>query len=721
MIGSESLDKASQELVYTVLGHSGLESSRIPLDPNSLLFPSKVIDDKFIRKVMCAKDDELHLSETLKNSLVLFYAALTLLVVGGLVVHSLKYAQKGDISVEELAVHIVVLLGLYGAAYGVLLLFVWRLRLRKHMRQAYLVYMLLLVSYLELGDQRVISKLVASESSINRLNYPLILQLFLYLYSLISFSHFLGVLLVSAYSLALYLGLQLYASSDQLEVAVEFLFLTAYCVCLCFKTHQTELRARHLFWRLEKEENAIEVKIEVVDRHPSAGATFNTERERLIELCDSIKRKIKAAASVVVYKDVKAQLKTAVVEVDNVRRRVAVVGLNEGVKFDSLDAQDREFIMQQFYHSSPSKQNSQKLTMADRKATMMAFGQEEQVNGLLAGLGTNWAFDIWQLHKTSGHSIRLIGLHLFQKWEFLGALGVADAVITAFFKEVEKGYLPNPYHNACHGADVCHSMLYFIDIGGVLKDLTGIELGSAIIAALAHDIGHPGVTNRYLITNKEKIAMRYNDVSVLENMHAALLYKILGKEECNILRNLPHEDWTDSRRCIIGMILSTDMGKHFEVLGQFRARTQTSSDINLQKSEDRMFLLSMAIKCADLGHSAKPVLLHQKWSELVLAEFFSQGDLERDKGLPVSMYCDRDTTDIPKSQAGFIRNICLPLFEAWTDYLRCEEVNRVVLQQLAENLGMWEAKGRLPAVQRDRGSPNPKVAVGLSMEDLEEM
>jgi 3',5'-cyclic-nucleotide phosphodiesterase/cAMP-specific phosphodiesterase 4 len=254
-----------------------------------------------------------------------------------------------------------------------------------------------------------------------------------------------------------------------------------------------------------------------------------------------------------------------------------------------------------------------------------------------------------------------------------------------------------------------------------LKDLTGIELGSAIIAALAHDIGHPGVTNRYLITNKEKIAMRYNDVSVLENMHAALLYKILGKEECNILRNLPHEDWTDSRRCIIGMILSTDMGKHFEVLGQFRARTQTSSDINLQKSEDRMFLLSMAIKCADLGHSAKPVLLHQKWSELVLAEFFSQGDLERDKGLPVSMYCDRDTTDIPKSQAGFIRNICLPLFEAWTDYLRCEEVNRVVLQQLAENLGMWEAKGRLPAVQRDRGSPNPKVAVGLSMEDLEEM
>lgn len=719
-MGSESLDKASQELIYTVLGHSGLESSRIPLDPNSLLFPSKGIDDKFTRKVMCAQNDQNHLSDTLKNSLVLFYAALTLLVMCGIVVFSLKYVQKGSISQREFAVHIVGLTGMYGAAWTVLVLFVGKLRLRAHLRQAYLVYMLLLVSYLEIGDQRVLSKLISGDNSTDRLNYQLILQIFLYLYSLVSFSHFLGVLLVSTYSLLLYLALQLYAASDQLEVAVEFLFLTAFCVCLCFKTHQTELRARHLFWRLEKEENAVEVKIEVVDRRPSAGATFNTERERLIELCDSIKGKIKAAASVVIFKDIKAQLKTAVVELEKVRRQVAVGHLNEVVRFDQVDAEDREFILQQFYHSSPTKQSTRKLTMADRKATTF-FNQEEQVNGLLAGLGTNWTFDIWQLHKTSGHSVRLIGLHLFQKWEFSASLAVPDTLITAFFKEVEKGYLQNPYHNACHGADVCHSLLYFIDTAGILKALTGIELGAAIIASLSHDLGHPGVTNRYLITNKDKMALRYNDVSVLENMHSALLYKILSQEEFNILSNLPYEDWTESRRCIVNMILATDMGKHFELLGQFRARSQSSSDIDLQKSEDRMFLLSIAIKCADLGHSAKPLALHQKWTELVLTEFFTQGDLERAKGLPVSMYCDRETTDIPKSQAGFIRNICLPLFEAWTDYLRSEEVSKACLEQLKGNLSMWEAKGKQSQMpKKEAGSPISQEISALSMEELED-
>jgi len=689
-----------------------LESSRIPLDPNSLLFPSKGIDEKFTRKVMCAQNDQNRLCDTLKNSLVLFYAALTLLVVIGVVVHSLKYVQKGAISQGEYAVHVVGLTGLYGAAWAVLVLFVGKLRLRSHLRQAYLMYMLLLVSYLEVGDQRVLDKLVGGDSS--RLNYQLILQVFLYLYSLVSFSHFLGVLLVCTYSLLLYLALQLYAASDQQEVAVEFLFLTAFCVCLCFKTRQTELRARHLFWKLEKEENAVEVKIEVVDRRPSAGATFNTERERLIERCDSIKRKIKAAASVVIYKDIKAQLKTALVELEKVRRQVAVGRLNEVVRFDQVDAEDREFILQQFYHSSPTKQSTRKLTMADRKATMI-FSQEEQVDGLLAGLGTSWTFDIWQLHKTSGYSIRLLGLHLFKKWEFSTSLAVPDALITAFFREIEKGYLQNPYHNACHGADVCHSLLYFIDTAGILKALTGIELGAAIIASLSHDIGHPGVTNRYLIANKDKIALRYNDLSVLENMHAALLYKILSKEEFNLLRNLPSEDWTESRRCIVGMILATDMGKHFEMLGQFRA---TSSDIDLQKSEDRMSVLSIAIKCADLGHSAKPAALHQKWSELVLAEFFTQGDSERAKGMPVSMYCDRETTDIPKSQVGFIRNICLPLFEAWTDYLRSEEVNKACLEQLKGNLSMWEAKGKLPLAKKEAVSPISQEISPLPMEEL---
>jgi len=57
----------------------------------------------------------------------------------------------------------------------------------------------------------------------------------------------------------------------------------------------------------------------------------------------------------------------------------------------------------------------------------------------------------------------------------------------------------------------------------------------------------------------------------------------------------------------------------------------------------------MGLKCADLGHSAKSTELHEKWTSMVCAEFFNQGDIEKRKNLLVSAYCDRDTTDVPKS------------------------------------------------------------------------
>ena len=111
------------------------------------------------------------------------------------------------------------------------------------------------------------------------------------------------------------------------------------------------------------------------------------------------------------------------------------------------------------------------------------------------------------------------------------------------------------------------------------------------------------------------------------------------------------------------MVLATDMSKHFDLLGQFRGKYKAPDDFKVNNSDMKLELFRLIIKAADIGHAAKNIELHEKWCKRVVEEFYTQGDLEKQLGLSVSMYCDRDNTDIPKSQAGFIKNICLPLFE----------------------------------------------------------
>ena len=133
------------------------------------------------------------------------------------------------------------------------------------------------------------------------------------------------------------------------------------------------------------------------------------------------------------------------------------------------------------------------------------------------------------------------------------------------------------------------------------------------------------------------------------------------------------------------MFLDTDMSRHFEILGRFRARITNLEDFSMEVVEHKIVVLSIALKCADIGHSAKIAEIHEKWTALICEEFFRQGDIEKERKQEISMYCDRFNTDVPKSQAGFIKNISLPLFEAFCSYLKNDALNEFCLEQLKTN------------------------------------
>jgi 3',5'-cyclic-nucleotide phosphodiesterase/cAMP-specific phosphodiesterase 4 len=100
----------------------------------------------------------------------------------------------------------------------------------------------------------------------------------------------------------------------------------------------------------------------------------------------------------------------------------------------------------------------------------------------------------------------------------------------------------------------------------------------------------------------------------------------------------------------VDLILETDMARHFELHGKFRGHfAAKKGSLRFATEPDRCQALSMGLKCADLGHVAKEQHLHVLWSNLITEEFFQQGDAEKRLDMPVSLFFDRETTNIPKS------------------------------------------------------------------------
>eukprot|EP00388_Colpodella_angusta_P024418 GDKJ01063976.1.p1 GENE.GDKJ01063976.1~~GDKJ01063976.1.p1 ORF type:complete len:2456 (-),score=432.39 GDKJ01063976.1:57-6560(-) len=290
----------------------------------------------------------------------------------------------------------------------------------------------------------------------------------------------------------------------------------------------------------------------------------------------------------------------------------------------------------------------------------------------------------------------------------------------AFLSTIEREYLPNSYHNKQHGAEVGHCTITLMRYLGVWDVMSVCDRISIIIASLCHDIGHPGVNNGFMVSTEDSLAITYNDTAVLESFHAATTFRVMQRPGCKILKNVTDRAITKLiRKNIIELILETDMSRHFEALSKFKIRSsalsilppntlqllsslisQAGSHCNgnqiratvnssaaggsggngsssatqngsssqspfdpLTSRDDGWLIARIAIKAADIGHSAKPWAQHYVYSLCVSEEFYMQGDMEKRLGLPVSPLCERTkTSELAKSQIGFLGFVCRDLF-----------------------------------------------------------
>ena len=285
-----------------------------------------------------------------------------------------------------------------------------------------------------------------------------------------------------------------------------------------------------------------------------------------------------------------------------------------------------------------------------------------------------------------------------------------------------------PYHNYWHVTDVMHTVYIMLTRFRAGALLSPSEILGLVVAALCHDLEHPGLGNSYQVNAQTELALRYNDTSVLESHHAALA-SVVVRDSTLFGGLLPHVGRA-ARKVMLSAILATDMTCHFGLTSDLRgvaerhvkrmqyltgasrvAKVCTAAELAAHGSHygiegtdtrpaegyelaasipaaDREIVYKTLLHAAGISNPAKSWALCRLWSDRVVDEFFQQGDREKAEELPVSPNMDRDNTNQAKMSLNFIDFIVAPLFVAMTTLL---PPMQEACDSLAANRANWES------------------------------
>lgn len=315
----------------------------------------------------------------------------------------------------------------------------------------------------------------------------------------------------------------------------------------------------------------------------------------------------------------------------------------------------------------------------ERLTNLLSPSVAEKITSLLTRIEFT-DFDIFALDDLMKEKSSLIVSHeILKRVDLCNSELIDTQTLRSFLAKVVDSYSRENayYHNDLHAADVMQTTFTMIVRGDLQRKmkLGDLDKFAILIGAVCHDLRHPGQNNLFHINTRSKIAMRYNDISVLENYHISQTFKLLSQDEYNILKHFKPEEYRILRRRIIEGIIATDMANHQKVLSATKAKIETykvSKGVNFEKIFDvetsKLFdaqqnILNMCLHTADISNPAKPSKVSEGWTEKVYEEFFRQGDVEKKLNMQVSLMCDRETTSINKAMIGFINFVVMPTID----------------------------------------------------------
>jgi hypothetical protein len=244
-----------------------------------------------------------------------------------------------------------------------------------------------------------------------------------------------------------------------------------------------------------------------------------------------------------------------------------------------------------------------------------------------------------------------------------------------FIGLVDEKYNPNPFHNFQHAVNVLHMTALLLKHTNVLHRLKKHILLGLLIAALCHDVDHPGHTNSYEINTFGKYAKLYNDQSVLENHHCTTTFDLLERSE--LIHCFKGEEFREFRKVIISSILGTDILKHASVMKEF---AEFDSSTIYFDAEEQYTVCKMLLHSADLSCSVKCFDVYFEWSKRIAKELYEQRVKEQSED---NAY---NTLTVSINEIQFITTICIPLWELVAS--RFDNMDYMI-QRCKDNLEKW--------------------------------
>lgn len=171
------------------------------------------------------------------------------------------------------------------------------------------------------------------------------------------------------------------------------------------------------------------------------------------------------------------------------------------------------------------------------------------------------------------------------------------------------------------------------------------------------------------------------------------------------------------------IILSTDMQQHYHLLTEMNSLEDILSTVNLWDDDEeeqsipsfssdthslfcdttifddestilnpldkkqRLSFACILLHAADISNTVRSWPISKQWSDLIVQEFFRQGDAEKASGIPVTPGMDRDVATQPSISIKFIDFIIKPYFDALTGLLPSA---KLFVYNLQENRDEWE-------------------------------